>query len=266
MPEGYIIAVDHLAGGVGKTTVTLNLAYALACLGLEVCGLDLDPQADLSRRINVSDSTLGAVLVNDSGKLTTVRRTWDDTGFDLVASSLESMATVDLQLVGQDMRELRLQRALAALRPLYDFILLDCPPNLSLLNVNALYAADGVIIPCQAQDKAVNQIPLFLSKLQRVQQYRQGQPAVLGIVLTMNDGTQQARAALKDLTAAYGATVFESMIPRRTALAADNRYQAPLAVYDPMNDAASAFTTLAQEVLTRAQITPRPQRAATKRG
>jgi chromosome partitioning protein len=254
-----VLAIAHHAGGVGKTTTTSNLAYALAGLGQRICVVDLDPQGDLSERLGVAPlpPTLAQALTGPNPRPPATQAcVWPGGGFDLVASSLEAMAGVELGLVSMiNGREQRLRRCLAPLRSQYDYLLLDCPPNLSLLMVNALYAADGVIIPVQAQDKAYQQVGALLATIDEVNQYRDSDSplAVFGLLLTMVD----RRAAMAGeveaaLRASYGDLVFTATIPLRTDAAADRRYHAPLGVYAPNNAATTAHVALAQEVIARA--------------
>jgi chromosome partitioning protein len=178
-------------------------------------------------------------------------------GFDVIPSTLETMVGVEMGLVAAvNGREQRLKRALAGLRTggAYDLILLDCPPSLSLLTANALHAADSVIIPVQAHDKALYQVDQVLVTMREVNEFRDPASPVqlFGLLLTMVDRSAamagEVEAALR---ATYGDLVFETTIPLRTAAAADRRYQAPIGVYAPRNDAARAHAALAQEVIAR---------------
>lgn len=254
-----ILSIAHHAGGVGKTTTAVNLAFALAQMGKRVCVVDLDPQGDLSERLGVSPTipSLASALTT-SGQPTPAAQTcdWDGVGFDVIPSSLDSMAGVELALVSViNGREQRLRRVLTPLRSQYDYILLDCPPNLSLLMVNALYAADGVIIPVQAQDKAYRQLDKVITTITEVNEYRD--PAspiqIFGLLLTMVDRTTMARDVEAALRSAYGAVVFETTIPRRTDAAADSRFLAPVAIYAPTSETVSAHMALAEEVISRAR-------------
>ncbi len=259
VPSGPVtIAIAHHAGGVGKTTLTLNLGYALAAAGRRTLIVDLDPQADLSERLGLTPAapTLAGVLV---GRVQgpPARRTclWEgvEAHFDLVPGELSEMADVEVQLMALQMREQRLSRALAPLRRHYDILLLDCPPNLSLLTTNALWAADGVIIPVQSQDKALRQLPKIVGSITAVQEFRDGPPGVLGFVLTMADKREAMSAEVEqELRAGYGGDVFTTVIPRRTRQAEDARWHAPVALYAP-RDGATAYAALAQEVIARAR-------------
>jgi chromosome partitioning protein len=246
-----ILAIVNHAGGVGKTTSTLNLGFALTRLNYDVLLVDLDPQADLTLRLAVApDTSTLAPALTGRARLAVERlpQSAEDGAFHIVPSDLETMAGVDLQLAAVQMREQRLRAALEPYRVRYDYILLDCPPALSLLTINALYAADSLLVPVQAQDKALRQIGPLLQTVEEVRGYRGGCPVLAGLLLTMIDATRQSREAETALRAAYPGQVFQTMIPRRTALADDGRYHAAIAVYQPESAAAAAYDTLAQEI------------------
>jgi chromosome partitioning protein len=259
------LAIVHHAGGVGKTTTTLNLGHSLARAGYRVLLVDLDPQADLSDRLGLQpvDPTLVDILIAGDGTPTPVPCAWDNgVGFDVIPTSLDQ-AAFDLRLAGVQMgRERRLTEALAGLpEDQYDFILIDCPPNLSLVTTNGLYAADGVIVPIQAQDKAYRHLPLVLDSVREVQKYRRREspdpkhplPLLFGIVVTMTERTVMSREVEEQLRAAYGDVVFHATIPRRTELAIDERHRAPTGVYAPDGPDDLAYRALAEEVIPRAR-------------
>jgi chromosome partitioning protein len=254
-----IIAIFHPAGGVGKTTTALNLGYTLAQQEQHVLLVDLDPQADLSDRLDLTgdtpQGTLARVLAAGKGTPTVMHAAWKGIGFDVIPGSLEEMSGLDMKLAGAQKREERLTRALTSLLPKYDYVLLDCPPNITLLGVNALYAADSVLVPVQAQDKAIRQLATLFENVEEVREYRGGiKPAYLGLVLTMVDSrTRQGRAALQDLREEHGNLVFQTTIPDRTELQNDGRYSQPIGVYAPGHDAALAYWALAKEVISRAR-------------
>lgn len=261
-----IIAVDHPGGGVGKTTTTLNLAYSLAAAGRQVCVVDIDQQGDLSERLGTAPiaPTLAQVLTTGQGTPAPVRREWDSAGrapvgFDLVPSSWETMIGMDVTLTGVlNGREQRLKRALARLRPSYDYILIDCPPNLTMLSTNAFYAADTLLVPVQAQPKAYSQLDKLMESVDGpngVNEYRDTPLGVLGLLLTMTDPysvTRDVRAALQ-AHPTYSRLLFQAEIPRRQKATEDRLWQAPVAVYESRDGSAEAYATLAQEVISRAE-------------
>lgn len=259
-----VLAIVHHAGGVGKTTTTLNLGYGLARAGYRVLLVDLDPQADLSDRLGLQPvpPTLVDTLIAGEGTPSPVTCRWEDgIALDVIPTNLDQ-AAFDLRLAGVQIgRERRLAEALVGLPDdSYDFILIDCPPNLSLVTTNALYSADGVIVPIQAQDKAYRHLPLVLDSLQEVQKYRRREspnpnqplPVLFGILLTMVERTIMAREVEEQLRSVYGDLVFGTTIPRRNELAIDERHKAPVGVYAPDGPGDLAYRALAKEVISRA--------------
>src|SRR5438045_9354784 len=187
-----IISVTHHAGGVGKTTTTLNLGYALAEMGRRVLLVDLDPQADLTERLHLrpEEPSLAQVLGAGHGEIKPASCLWNGVRLDVVPSTLD-MAGAELALAGVvNGRERRLGRALKPIQTAYDIVLVDCPPSLSLLTSNALYAASRVLVPVQAHDKAYRAIPLVLTTIADVAEYNNGLPKLLGFVVTLTGHTR----------------------------------------------------------------------------
>ena len=249
----HVIAVVHAAGGVGKTTTTLNLGYTLALAGQRVLLVDLDPQSDLSGRLGLDTAPAAGMHLALRGAtpppvLPTAH------GFDLAAADPLEMAGIELLLGGLlARREDQLRKALAPLRPAYDYILIDCPPTLSLLTVNALYAADSVLVPVQAHPKAYRLLRPLWAAIRATRSNLDGDhPSVLGVLLTMTEDTLASREVEATARAALGAAVFTVTIPKRTKLTQDSAYGGPVGWYAPKNGAAAAYTALAEEVLSRA--------------
>ena len=259
--QAQVIAVAHHAGGVGKTTTTLNLGYALAAAGRRVLVVDLDPQGDLSGRLGVTPTApdLGTALLDPGVAPHPLPVHWGTVRLDVLAGSL-SMAGVELRLTSLNSREMRLKNALAQAQDgvpaallVYDYILLDCPPSLSSLTQNALYAADSVLIPVQAQDKAYLALDLLLGTVRDVNRFRTPPLGILGMLLTMTDATVMAGQVEAALRQDYGGQVFAARIPDRVAARTEHRRHAPVSVSAPDNDTARAYAALAQEVIARVE-------------
>jgi chromosome partitioning protein len=254
---GMIISIAHHAGGVGKTTTTLNLGYALAEQGQRVLLVDLDPQADLSERLHLApeEPSLAQVLGSGHGEVKPVSCIWNGVRVDVIPSTLD-MAGAELALAAVlNGRERRLSRALKPLEARYDVILIDCPPSLSLLTSNAFYAAQGVVVPVQAQDKAYRAIPLVLATIKDVAEYNNDLPRVLGFVVTLTGHTRIEDEVGQAVAEDYPGEVFTTTIPRLIEYAEDSRWGKPIGAYRPGGKGAAAYRQLATELLER--IRPR---------
>lgn len=251
-----VIAVAHHAGGAGKTSTTVNLGYALAQAGQRVLLVDEDPQGHLSEWLGAAKSAALASALQTGTRMereSVQALTWGGVTLDIVPSHLDTMAGVELALVGVIAgREQRLRRALEWLVPHYDYILIDCPPSLSLLTVTALYAATRVLIPVQAQPKAYDQIPNIVATLWQVNEYRPVPLQSVWFVLNEVERTTVGRQVETALRTEYADEVLTTTIPKRVRIQEGSLYHAPLAVYSPECEAAAAYTALAEEVLRRA--------------
>jgi chromosome partitioning protein len=249
------ISIAHHAGGVGKTTTTLNLGYALAQQGQRVLLVDLDPQADLSERLHLApeEPSLAQVLGSGRGEVKPVSCIWNGVRVDVIPSTLD-MAGAELALAGVlNGRERRLSRVLKALEARYDIILIDCPPSLSLLTSNAFYAAQGVIVPVQAQDKAYRAIPLVLATIKDVAEYNNDLPEVLGFLVTLTGHTRIEDEVAQAVAEDYPGQVFKTTIPRLIEYAEDSRWGKPIGAYRPVGKGATAYRELSTELLERLQ-------------
>lgn len=241
-------------GGVGKTTTAVNLGAYLAKLGQRVLIVDLDPQANATSCLGVDKRTvkqgtyealLG--LASASGSLLTN----PDLKLSLLPSS-PSLAGAEVELVEADARETRLRRALESLDNHFDYVLIDCPPSLSLLTVNGLMAArEGVLIPVQCEYLALEGLGQLMSTLQRIRASLFPGLKVRGVVLTMYD----ARARLSfdvvgEVRKHFPGQVFQAIIPRSVRLAEAPSYGLPISAYAPHSTGAQAYEALAREVLT----------------
>ncbi len=255
-----ILACAHHAGGVGKTTTTLNLGYSLAQAGQRVLLVDMDPQGDLSARLGLTNEqpVLSAALLDPVVPMADLCTTVEWGGVTLwVAASDRRMALVETALVTEQMREQRLRQLLGR-GEAWDFVLIDCPPNLGLFTVNAFYAADGVLVPVQAQDKAYTALPLVLDSLTSVNRYRPqlglAPLPIAGVLLTMAERNRMTGEVRGRLRTDYPDLMYDTIIRDRVQARYDGRYQAPIATYAPDSDVAHDYAALAQEVLHRAQV------------
>ena len=258
---GRVIAVVNQKGGVGKTTTAINLSAAFALEGLACLLVDCDPQANTSSGLGVprdeNRNSTYDVLMGEAGITDAVIETAVENLTLLPGSSNLIGATVEL--IQAERREYRLRDALAPVRGQYDFVVLDCPPALDLLTLNALVAADRLLVPMQAEYFALEGISELLTTLGRVQAAFNPGLDIEGVVLTMYDErTNLAQQVTENLKNFFGAKLLNTTIPRNIRLAEAPSHGKPVLVYDPRSRGADTYRDLADEILTRNSIeTPR---------
>jgi chromosome partitioning protein len=250
----HSIAIANQKGGVGKTTTAINLATALCQLGKRVLIIDFDPQGNASTGLGISRQarrvTIYDVLLEDRRIGEAIVETAVP-GLSIVPASVD-LTGAELELVMQEKREYRLRKALAALDPVYDYILFDCPPSLGLLTLNALVAADAVLVPLQCEFYALEGLSHLIRTIDRVRRALNPDLEIAGVVLTMYD----KRNNLSDLVAAdvrehFGGKVYETMIPRNVRISEAPSHGKPVLIYDSRSAGAQAYTALALEMLRR---------------
>lgn len=251
MPTAY--AVVNQKGGVGKTTTTVNLAAYFATFGKKILLVDVDPQSNASiglgtEKSNGQQHCLYSILIDGVDAQSVVQPSSIE-GLDLIPAS-PKLAGAEVELVALDERERRLKNALEQVKDNYDYIFIDCPPSLSLLTVNALAAADEVIIPIQCEYYALEGISQLTHTLELVRESLNPDLKIRGIILTMYDQRTVLASQVAEETRKYfGHKVFKSVIPRNVRLAEAPSFGQPIIFYDPGSKGATAYENLCREVL-----------------
>ena len=250
---GKIIAIANQKGGVGKTTTAVNLSAALAEAGKKVLMADLDPQGNttsgLGGRVNernsIYDAMMGRTSLQDCIQKTEIKK------LRLVGSDIR-LAGAEVELVSVNEREFYLKKLLGQVRNDYDFIFVDCPPSLSLLTLNALAAADTVLVPIQCEYYALEGVTSLMNTIQRVKRTFNPHLEIEGILLTMLDGrTNLGLQVVDQVKKHFRKSVFATMIPRNVRLGEAPSHGLPICLYDPKSTGALAYQSLAKEVLAR---------------
>ncbi len=266
---GRVIAVTNQKGGVGKTTTAINLAASLASLGAKTLLVDCDPQSNASSgvgfsrdpsRPNTYQVVMGEVAAAEASGTTEVENLF-------AIPAHKNLIGANIELVPLDNREYRLRNALEPVRQNYEFIILDCPPALDLLTLNALVAADAVLIPMQAEYFALEGVTELLDTIERIKLELNQGLSVEGVVITMfDDRTNLAQSVAADLRGFFGELMCETSIPRNIRLAEAPSHGKPALLYDPRSRGSEAYLQLAREIIDRARnpktlsvATPQPQ-------
>lgn len=251
-----VFAVANQKGGVGKTTTAINLAASLAASDLRVLVIDSDPQGNATTGLGVAKTTdrpsLYHVLLGDAAPEDAVAAT-DFEGLSVIAAD-KNLIGANLELVEIENREYRLRERMQALRERYQFIVIDCPPALDLLTLNALIAADAVVVPIQCEFFALEGISELMDTIDRIRAGFHHPLEIEGILLTMfDDRTNLTRQVASDLKEFFGGQVFSTVIPRSVRLAEAPSFGKPIIAYDPRSKGAESYIQLAKEILDHEQ-------------
>lgn len=249
-----ILAIVNQKGGVGKTTTTINLAAALAVKGQAVLMIDLDPQGNASTGLGVSknspDQNLFDVFV-DGVNLQSVIQATRVQGVDIAPSHMD-MAGVEIEISDKPDRAVRLKNAIQSLSKSYDYILIDCPPSLNMLTINALTAARSVLVPLQCEFFALEGLSQLLKTVEMAKANLNPNLVIDGVMLTMYDRRNRLSAQVAaDVRKHLGRAVFKTMIPRNVRIAEAPSFGRPVLTYDPKCVGSQAYLQLADEMLYR---------------
>jgi chromosome partitioning protein len=249
-----VTACTNQKGGVGKTTTVINLAAYLALSGTRTLVIDLDPQGNATSGLGidrraVAGSTYDALV--DRAAITDLVRPTGIDGLDVVPSTT-ALSGAEVELVEASARERRLSASLAELNGSYERVLIDCPPSLGLLTLNALTAADGVLIPIQTEYYALEGLSQLVNTIRRVREGLNPRLEIEGVVLTMYDArTNLSAQVASEVRRHMNGTVYETVVPRSVRLSEAPSHGLPIALYDPASRGADAYRALAGEVVAR---------------
>ena len=251
-PLAKIIAVANQKGGVGKTTTNVNLSACLARLGKRVLTVDIDPQGNTTSGLGIEKETLSCsvyeVLINNEPVETAILPTQVE-GLDLLPSNIQ-LVGAEIEMTSMIAREHILKGVLDPLRSIYDFILIDCPPSLGLLTLNALTAADKVLVPIQCEFFALEGLSQLINTVGLVSKRLNPTLAMEGVVLTMYDPrTNLSQQVVQEVKQYFDNKVYDTMIPRNVRLGEAPSFGLPIIMYDPSCSGARAYMQLAQEVI-----------------
>jgi len=250
-----VVSIFNQKGGVGKTTTNINLAAYIALRGHRVLVIDVDPQGNTSSGLGIDkenlENTTYELLMTDVGIKDVIVHVEKIDNLHIVPSNME-LAGADLELADMPNRESILKRKIEEVRDLYDFIIIDCPPSLGLLTINALTASNSVFIPMQCEYYALEGISQLVKTIQKVKKGLNKSLEIEGVVLTMFDARRNLQLQVaEELKSYFGELVYENSIPRNIRLAEAPSYGLPIALYDNKAKGAEAYSDLADEFLRK---------------
>ncbi|OYY63684.1 MAG: chromosome partitioning protein [Burkholderiales bacterium 28-67-8] len=249
-----VFCIANQKGGVGKTTTTVNLAAGLARVGRRVLVVDLDPQGNATMGSGIDKRTLELSVYDvllENATIAEARQRNDKVGYDVVGANRE-LAGAEVELVDLERRDRRLKGALATANDQYDFVLIDCPPSLSMLTLNGLCSAHGVIVPMQCEYFALEGLSDLVNTIKQVHANLNPDLKIIGLLRVMFDPriTLQQQVS-EQLKTHFGNKVFDTVIPRNVRLAEAPSYGLPGVIFDPSSKGAQAFVAFAQEMVGR---------------
>lgn len=254
---GRIIAIANQKGGVGKTTTSINLAASLAEKGKKVLVIDMDPQGNTTSGFGVDknnlENTIYELILNECSVSECIIK--DVVENVAIIPSNVNLAAAEIELIGVDKKEYILKKEIDWVKDKYDFILIDCPPSLSMLTVNAMTTANTVLVPIQCEYYALEGLSQLIHTVNLVKERLNPELAMEGVVFTMYDSRTNLSAQVVDnVREHFHQKVFDTLIPRNIRLAEAPSFGMPICVYDPKSAGAESYRNLAQEVIDRKDV------------
>ena len=251
---GRIIAIANQKGGVGKSTTTINLGSCLAEMGKNVLAIDIDPQGNTTSGLGVdkneSENTLYELLLGEAEIQKCIMPNIQES-LSLIPSNMD-LAGAEIELIGIDNKEYILKDAVAKIQNDYDFIIMDCPPSLSMLTINAMTAADSIIVPIQCEYYALEGLSQLVHTIQLVQDRLNPKLEIEGVVFTMSDArTNLSLEVVENVKDNLKQNIYKTIIPRNVRLAEAPSHGMPINIYDAKSAGAESYRLLAEEVINR---------------
>ena len=253
---GRVIVVANQKGGVGKTTTAINLSACLAETGKKVLAIDMDPQGNMTSGLGVdkdaTEKTAYELLLGEVKLEECLQKSVVD-NLDLLASNI-NLAAAEIELIGEEEKEFILQRGLEAVRDQYDYIIIDCPPSLNVLTINAMCAADTVLVPIQCEYYALEGLSQLIHTINLVQERLNPNLEIEGVVFTMYDArTNLSLQVVENVKSNLHQTIYKTIIPRNDRLAEARSLGMPITLYDSKSAGAESYRLLAEEVIHRGE-------------
>jgi len=254
---GKIIAVSNQKGGVGKTTTAINVSACLAEKGKRILAIDLDPQGNLTNGFGLDpkriDNTIYDLIINEADIKTCIYKDALE-NLDVLPSNIDLAAT-EIELLSVDNKEFVLKDKIESLRNAYDYLIIDCPPSLNLLTINAMTTADSVLVPIQCEYYALEGLTMLISTINIVKERLNSELRIEGIVFTMCDmRTNLAQQVIENVKGNLTDYIFDTVIPRNVRLAEAPSYGMPISIYDPKSAGAVSYMELADELLKKGDL------------
>ena len=254
---GRIIAIANQKGGVGKTTTSINLSASIAESGKKVLVIDIDPQGNTTSGLGVDknelDNTIYELILGESSIHECILKNVID-GVSLLPSNV-NLAAAEIELIGVDRKEYILKKEVDWIKDQYDYILIDCPPSLSMLTVNAMTTANTVLVPIQCEYYALEGLSQLIHTVNLVKERLNPDLAMEGVVFTMYDSrTNLSSQVVENVKEHFKQKVFDTVIPRNIRLAEAPSYGMPISLYDSKSAGAEAYRSLAKEILKRKDV------------